>query len=129
MAQGKHASPQKAPAARPQRRAQARPRPQAAAKGAKGAKKRPQSAPGSRRGLAILAVVCAGADGRFFAAKPAPRPVSAAVDERVSTSMVRISEVMTSNASAVRADNGQFTDWVEVVNTGVTDVSLKGYTL
>ena len=47
----------------------------------------------------------------------------------VSTSMVRISEVMTSNASAVRADNGQFTDWVEVVNTGVTDVSLKGYTL
>ena len=130
MAQGKHASPQKAPAARPQRRAQARPRPQAAAKGAKGAKKRPQSAPGSRRGLAILAVVCVLAlTAGFLLQSLLPAPVSAAVDERVSTSMVRISEVMTSNASAVRADNGQFTDWVEVVNTGVTDVSLKGYTL
>ena len=130
MAQGKHASPQKAPAARPQRRAQARPRPQAAAKGAKGAKKRPQSAPGSRRGLAILAVVCVLAlTAGFLLQSLLPAPVSAAVDERVSTSMVRISEVMTSNASAVRADNGQFTDWVEVVNTGVTDASLKGYTL
>ena len=130
MAQGKHASPPKAPAARPQRRAQARPRPQAAAKGAKGAKKRPQSAPGSRRGLAILAVVCVLAlTAGFLLQSLLPAPVSAAVDERVSTSMVRISEVMTSNASAVRADNGQFTDWVEVVNTGVTDVSLKGYTL
>ena len=130
MAQGKHASPQKAPAARPQRRAQARPRPQAAAKGAKGAKKRPQSAPGSRRGLAILAVVCVLAlTAGFLLQSLLPAPVSAAVDERVSTSMVRLSEVMTSNASAVRADNGQFTDWVEVVNTGVTDASLKGYTL
>ena len=43
--------------------------------------------------------------------------------------MVRISEVMTSNASAFQADNGQYTDWVEIVSTGATDVSLKGYTL
>ncbi len=130
MAQGKHASPQTAPAARSQRRAQARPRPQSAARGAKGAKKRPQSAPGSRRGLAVLAVVCALAlAAGFLLQSMLPAPVSAAADERVSTSMVRISEVMTSNASALRADNGQFTDWVEVVNTGATDVSLKGYTL
>ena len=43
--------------------------------------------------------------------------------------MVRLSEVMSSNASAVKADNGQYSDWVEIVNTGVSDVSLKGYTL
>ena len=104
MAQGKHAPP-KAPAARP-RRAQAR-RVRSAAKARR--RESARRARRARRGLAVLAVVCVLAlAAGFLLQSLLPAPVSAAADERVSTSMVRISEVMTSNASAVRADNGQY---------------------
>ncbi len=120
---GKHTSNTKAPAGRP--------RPAGAARSARRAQASRASRPrAASRGLAVLAVVCVLALAAGFLLQSfLPAPVSAAVEERVSTSMVRISEVMTSNASAFRADNGQYTDWVELVNTGATDVSLKGYTL
>ena len=124
MPTGKHTSNTKAPAARP--------RPAGASRSARRAQtsRSPRPPQGAHRGLAILAVVCVLAlTAGFLLQSFLPAPVSAAVDERLSTSMVRISEVMTSNASAFQADNGQYTDWVELVNTGATDVSLKGYTL
>ena len=54
---------------------------------------------------------------------------SAASGEAASPSPVRISEVMTSNASAYKNDLGAYDDWVEFVNTGTEDVRLNGYTL
>ena len=133
MPTGKHTSNTKAPAARPRPAGASRSaRPAGASRSARPpqASRSPRPPQGAHRGLAILAVVCVLAlTAGFLLQSFLPAPVSAAVDERLSTSMVRISEVMTSNASAFQADNGQYTDWVELVNTGATDVSLKGYTL
>ncbi|HIR06760.1 MAG TPA: lamin tail domain-containing protein, partial [Candidatus Pullichristensenella stercoripullorum] len=133
MPTGKHTSNTKAPAARPRPAEASRSaRPAGASRSARPPQASRSARPpqGAHRGLAILAVVCVLAlTAGFLLQSFLPAPVSAAVDERLSTSMVRISEVMTSNASAFQADNGQYTDWVELVNTGATDVSLKGYTL
>ena len=118
MSAGRHASPEGARSARPR-----------AAKGARSSKasRAPQ---GSRRGAAVLAAVCALAlAAGFLLQSLLPAPVGAAVEERVSASAVRISEVMTANESAFAGEDGRYSDWVEVVNTGATDVSLKGYTL
>ena len=118
MSAGRHASPESARSARPR-----------AAKGARFSKasRAPQ---GSRRGAAVLAAVCALAlAAGFLLQSLLPAPVGAAVEERVSASAVRISEVMTANESAFAGEDGRYSDWVEVVNTGATDVSLKGYTL
>ena len=134
MAAGKHASPENARAARPQGRAQApqgarASRAAQAPRNARRAKTAGAAHP-SRRGTAVLAAVCVLALAAGFLLQSfLPAPVSVSADERVSSSMVRLSEVMSSNASAVKADNGQYSDWVEIVNTGVSDVSLKGYTL
>ena len=118
MSAGRHASPEGTRSARPR-----------AAKGARSSKtsRAPQ---GSRRGAAVLAAVCALAlAAGFLLQSLLPAPVGAAVEERVSASAVRISEVMTANESAFAGEDGRYSDWVEVVNTGATDVSLKGYTL
>ena len=118
MSAGRHASPEGTRSARPR-----------AAKGARFSKasRAPQ---GSRRGAAVLAAVCALAlAAGFLLQSLLPAPVGAAVEERVSASAVRISEVMTANESAFAGEDGRYSDWVEVVNTGATDVSLKGYTL
>ena len=118
MSAGRHASPEGTRSARPR-----------AAKGARSSKasRAPQ---GSRRGAAVLAAVCALAlAAGFLLQSLLPAPVGAAVEERVSASALRISEVMTANESAFAGEDGRYSDWVEVVNTGATDVSLKGYTL
>ena len=134
LAAGKHASPENARAARPRGRAQApqgarASRAAQAPRNARRAKTAGAAHP-SRRGTAVLAAVCMLALAAGFLLQSfLPVPVSVSADERVSSSMVRLSEVMSSNASAVKADNGQYSDWVEIVNTGVSDVSLKGYTL
>ncbi|NLF26515.1 MAG: hypothetical protein GX592_01350 [Clostridiales bacterium] len=46
-----------------------------------------------------------------------------------SDSPVRLSEVMTANASAFRSGPGAFSDWVEIENAGPEPVNLGGYTL
>ena len=95
-----------------------------------GRKKPARRVDASRRSLAVLAAVCALAlAAGFLLEEFMPRGIEAAGEEVVSTSMVRISEVMSSNDSALQSDNGQFSDWVEIVNTGATDVNLEGYTL
>jgi len=45
--------------------------------------------------------------------------------QRVAT--VRLNEVMPRNSDTVADENGEFDDWVELYNSGDTDVSLAGY--
>ncbi|MGN0777490.1 MAG: lamin tail domain-containing protein, partial [Candidatus Ventricola sp.] len=42
---------------------------------------------------------------------------------------LRISEVMSSNRTAFPDETGAFPDWVELTNTGDSDIALKGYGL
>ena len=42
---------------------------------------------------------------------------------------LRISEVMSSNRTAFPDETGSFPDWVELTNTGVESIALKGYGL
>lgn len=65
-----------------------------------------------QRGPALLAVCMrAGAGGRLSVRRLPPRDGRAAKEEAASTSMVRISEVMSSNDSALQNDAGQYSDW------------------
>lgn len=84
----------------------------------------------NQRGPALLAVVCALALAAGFLLEDfLPRDGRAAKEEAASTSMVRISEVMSSNDSALQNDAGQYSDWIELVNTGAISVGMEGYVL
>ena len=122
MAAGKHASPKGARHARAEKAAQSARAPKSA--------KRKSSAKGSRRGMAALAAVCVLALAAGFLLQSVFSVSSGvAVEERASDSPLRFSEVMTANASAFAAEDGQYSDWVELVNTGASDISLADYTL
>ena len=82
----------------------------------------------SRGGMAALAGVCVLALAAGFLLEEF-LPRQSAADAAVSTSGVRLSEVMADNASAHRDESGRLSDWVELVNTGATEVSLEGYRL
>ena len=104
-----------------------KPAPRRTTRHAKPARRAPAS---SRRGVAVLAAICALAlAAGFLLDAYMPGLDSAASGEAASPSPVRISEVMTSNASAYKNDLGAYDDWVEFVNTGTEDVRLNGYTL
>lgn len=83
-----------------------------------------------KKSIAAVAVVCAIAlAAGFLLQETSVKSVEAAAQETVSSSMVRISEVMTSNDGAVSSDAGMDSDWVEIVNTGAAEVDLSGYAL
>ena len=58
---------------------------------------------------------------------PIPKAMNVTADGTVSTHAgLRISEVMTDNASALPDESGKFGDWVEIENTLNTSINLKG---
>ena len=55
---------------------------------------------------------------------------NAAYDAEVTAeSPVRLSEIMSSNASSLMLADGTLPDWIEIENTGDTDFNLNGYAL
>lgn len=42
---------------------------------------------------------------------------------------LRINEIMADNASYVKDEDGEFCDWIEILNTGSAAINLEGYTL
>ena len=50
-------------------------------------------------------------------------------DERVSSSTVRLNELMTDNISAMVTESGDVPDWIEITNTGNEDVNIGKYSL
>ncbi|HSK68424.1 MAG TPA: lamin tail domain-containing protein, partial [Candidatus Limnocylindria bacterium] len=67
----------------------------------------------------------------FAPAEPTNRAYNIAADgTRTSAHQgLMISEVMADNASALPDENGNFPDWLEIVNTADTPLDLKGLTL
>src|SRR5947207_1630028 len=40
-----------------------------------------------------------------------------------------INEILTSNTSSIQDEDGTYQDWIELYNSGTSDVSLQGYGL
>ncbi|MBR3929006.1 MAG: lamin tail domain-containing protein [Clostridia bacterium] len=105
---------------------QARPAPRAQAKAAP-ASGRPKNVSGKLVVLAVIAFIIVsfilqakfpnGIGGNTQRAVPA-------IDVALS---IRITEVMSSNGSAVQDENGEFADWFEVANVSEQAINLHGY--
>ena len=50
-----------------------------------------------------------------------------AVTEIYATGDIRLNEIMSANDSAYYTQDGESADWVEIINTGSSDVNLAGY--
>lgn len=55
---------------------------------------------------------------------PAPTP-----EQAVEPSTLRISEVMAKNRATLRDEDGDFSDWIEIENTGSDAIALEGFRL
>ncbi|MBR5380028.1 MAG: lamin tail domain-containing protein [Clostridia bacterium] len=60
---------------------------------------------------------------------PRQQDESVAVPEIDVASSVRITEIMSSNASSIQDDTGAYSDWIEITNVSGSDVNLKGWKL
>ena len=60
---------------------------------------------------------------------PRQQDESTAVPEIDVAGSVRITEIMSSNASSIQDDTGAYSDWIEITNVSGSDVNLKGWKL
>ena len=64
--------------------------------------------------------------------EPTPAPTSAATADPLlqqDAEKIRISEVMSKNRAVLRDEDGDFSDWIELVNISSSDVDLGGWRL
>lgn len=78
-----------------------------------------------KKPVALLAILCAAAIGIGILGQTGVMGTIAHPGE----SPVRISEVMTSNASALIMEDGSLPDWIEIENISENTVELSGYCL
>lgn len=58
-----------------------------------------------------------------------PKTTDKSIPEIDAAATVRVSEVMSSNASSIQDDTGAYPDWVEIVNNSGKTVNLYGWKL
>ena len=81
--------------------------------------------PSLRRLVVITALALPACNGAADGGAPEPEPTTD--DPRAD--VLRINEVVASNATACPDGAGEFDDWVELVNLGDADVALDGVTI
>jgi hypothetical protein len=84
--------------------------------------------------IGVIAIIAAfiyqsyNSDG-FNLATKAAEAENGAVTEIHATSDIRLNEIMSANDSAYYTEDGESSDWVEIMNTGAQTVDLSGVTL